>query len=180
MRHRATGATPAGAGLSFRRCSAPVRDRWRRSFMASVTVLAFLGVVLFAAVIGRLVHDQIADQAFDRAAETAEILARGGFAPPVPAGRAERLAPGRPPSARPPAHRGAPPRAAARRARLGRRWLDPLRPRPRRHRPPARPARSVADALRAARPRAPWTARRCGPPRRSSGGRAAPRRARSS
>jgi EAL domain-containing protein (putative c-di-GMP-specific phosphodiesterase class I) len=66
-----------------------VRNRWRRSFVASVTVLALLGVALFALVVGRIVHDQIADQAFDRAAESAEILARAGFAPrlPPPGGR---------------------------------------------------------------------------------------------
>ena len=61
-----------------------MRNRWRRSFVASVTVIALLGVALFALVVGRIVHEQIADQAFDRAAETAEILARGSFAPRLP------------------------------------------------------------------------------------------------
>ena len=62
-----------------------VRNRWRRSFVASVTVLALLAVVVFAALIARIVHEEISDQAFDRAAETAEILARGSFAPRLPA-----------------------------------------------------------------------------------------------
>ena len=62
-----------------------VRNRWRRSFVGSVTVVALLVVVLFAAVIGRLVHEQIEDQAFERASETAEILARVSFTPRLPA-----------------------------------------------------------------------------------------------
>jgi EAL domain-containing protein (putative c-di-GMP-specific phosphodiesterase class I) len=62
-----------------------VRNRWRRSFVGSITVLALAGVVLFALVVGRIVHEQIADQAFERAAETAEILARTTFAPRLPA-----------------------------------------------------------------------------------------------
>ena len=61
-----------------------VRNRWRRSFVASVTVLALLVVVLFAAVIGRIVHEQIEDQAFERATDTAEILARVSFTPRLP------------------------------------------------------------------------------------------------
>ena len=61
-----------------------VRNRWRRSFVTSVSVIALLAVVLFAALIGRIVHEEISDQAFDRAAETAEILARGSFAPRLP------------------------------------------------------------------------------------------------
>jgi EAL domain-containing protein (putative c-di-GMP-specific phosphodiesterase class I) len=69
-----------------------VRNRWRRSFVASVTVMALLSVALFAVVLARIVHEQIADQAFDRAAETAEVLARTSFAPrlPPPGGRLER------------------------------------------------------------------------------------------
>ncbi|HEX8083829.1 MAG TPA: EAL domain-containing protein [Solirubrobacteraceae bacterium] len=61
-----------------------VRNRWRRSFVASITLLVLLGIVLFAVVVGRVVHEQIADQAFDRAAETAEILARASFSPRLP------------------------------------------------------------------------------------------------
>jgi EAL domain-containing protein (putative c-di-GMP-specific phosphodiesterase class I) len=74
-----------------------LRNRWRRSFVSSITVTALVGVVLFALVIGRVVHEQIADQAFDRAAETAEILARASFTPRLPApgeplARADRAA----------------------------------------------------------------------------------------
>jgi EAL domain-containing protein (putative c-di-GMP-specific phosphodiesterase class I) len=61
-----------------------LRNRWRRSFVSSITFIALVGVVLFALVIGRIVHEQIADQAFERAAESAEILARGSFAPRLP------------------------------------------------------------------------------------------------
>ncbi|HEX8204962.1 MAG TPA: EAL domain-containing protein [Solirubrobacteraceae bacterium] len=61
-----------------------LRNRWRRSFVTSITGIALIGVVLFALVIGRIVHEQIADQAFDRAAESAEILARASFAPRLP------------------------------------------------------------------------------------------------
>ncbi|MDX6698157.1 MAG: hypothetical protein QOE65_1554 [Solirubrobacteraceae bacterium] len=70
-----------------------VRNRWRRSFVASVTVVALLGVLAFALVIGRVVKSQIEDQAFDRAKDTAQITARAGFAPRLPA-------PGRPLSPR--------------------------------------------------------------------------------
>ena len=52
--------------------------------MTSVSVIALLVVVLFAAVIGRIVHEQIEDQAFERASEAAEILARASFAPRLP------------------------------------------------------------------------------------------------
>jgi EAL domain-containing protein (putative c-di-GMP-specific phosphodiesterase class I)/uncharacterized membrane protein len=62
-----------------------LRNRWRRSFIASITVTTLLGVVLFAAVIGRIVHEQIEDQAFERATDTAEILARASFSPRLPA-----------------------------------------------------------------------------------------------
>src|SRR3954447_4978329 len=61
-----------------------VRNRWRRSFVASITLLALLGVVAFAFVIGRIVKAQIEDQAFDRAKDTAQITARAGFAPRLP------------------------------------------------------------------------------------------------
>ena len=61
-----------------------VRNRWRRSFVGSVTVVSLLVVVLFAAVVGRIVHEQIEDQAFERATDTAEILSRAGFAPRLP------------------------------------------------------------------------------------------------
>jgi EAL domain-containing protein (putative c-di-GMP-specific phosphodiesterase class I) len=52
--------------------------------VASVTVLALLAVALFALLVGRVVHDQITDQAFDRATDTAEVLARASFAPRLP------------------------------------------------------------------------------------------------
>jgi EAL domain-containing protein (putative c-di-GMP-specific phosphodiesterase class I) len=52
--------------------------------VASVTVLALLGVALFALLVGRIVHEQITDQAFERATDTAEILARASFAPRLP------------------------------------------------------------------------------------------------
>ena len=53
-----------------------VRNRWRQSFISSITVLALLGVVGFAAVIGRIVNAQIKDQAFARAKDAAQITAR--------------------------------------------------------------------------------------------------------
>ena len=62
-----------------------VRNRWRRSFIASITVVALLGVVAFALVIGRVVKAQIEDQAFARAKDAAQITARAGFAPRLPA-----------------------------------------------------------------------------------------------
>ena len=62
-----------------------VRNRWRQSFVASITLVALLGVVAFAFVIGRIVKAQIEDQAFDRAKDTAQITARAAFAPRLPA-----------------------------------------------------------------------------------------------
>jgi EAL domain-containing protein (putative c-di-GMP-specific phosphodiesterase class I) len=62
-----------------------VRNRWRQSFIASVTLLALLAVIAFAFVIGRIVKSQIEDQAFDRAKDTAQITARAAFAPRLPA-----------------------------------------------------------------------------------------------
>jgi EAL domain-containing protein (putative c-di-GMP-specific phosphodiesterase class I) len=62
-----------------------IRNRWRQSFIASVTVIALLAVVAFAFVIGRIVKTQIEDQAFDRAKDTAQITARAAFAPRLPA-----------------------------------------------------------------------------------------------
>jgi EAL domain-containing protein (putative c-di-GMP-specific phosphodiesterase class I) len=66
-----------------------VRNRWRQSFIASITLVALLGVALFAFAIGRIVKAQIEDQAFDRAKDTAQITARASFAPrlPAPGGR---------------------------------------------------------------------------------------------
>jgi EAL domain-containing protein (putative c-di-GMP-specific phosphodiesterase class I) len=49
-----------------------------------VTVVALLVVALFAAVTGRIVHEQIEDQAFERATDTAELLARVSFTPRLP------------------------------------------------------------------------------------------------
>src|SRR5438093_8554612 len=62
-----------------------VRNRWRRSFIASVTLVALLAVAAFALVIGRSVKAQIEDQAFDRAKDTAQITARAAFAARLPA-----------------------------------------------------------------------------------------------
>ncbi|HVE67508.1 MAG TPA: EAL domain-containing protein [Solirubrobacteraceae bacterium] len=70
-----------------------VRNRWRQSFVASITLVALLGVAAFALVIGRAVKGQIEDQAFERAKDTAQIAARAGFAPRLPP-------PGRPLGAR--------------------------------------------------------------------------------
>src|SRR4051812_11973126 len=61
-----------------------VRNRWRQSFVLSVTLLALLAVAVFALVIGRVVSNQIEDQAVDRARETAGIVARSSFAPRLP------------------------------------------------------------------------------------------------
>ena len=58
-----------------------IRNRWRQSFLASITVVALLGVIAFAVVIGLLVRAQIEDQAFERAKDTAQITARASFAP---------------------------------------------------------------------------------------------------
>src|SRR3954454_16025056 len=61
-----------------------VRNRWRQSFVLSVTLLALLAVAVFALVIGRVVSNQIEDQALQRARETAGIVARSSFAPRLP------------------------------------------------------------------------------------------------
>jgi EAL domain-containing protein (putative c-di-GMP-specific phosphodiesterase class I) len=68
-----------------------VRNRWRQSFVLSMTLLALIAVALFALVIGRIVANQIEDQALDRARETAGIVARSSFAPRLPKAR-EQLA----------------------------------------------------------------------------------------
>jgi EAL domain-containing protein (putative c-di-GMP-specific phosphodiesterase class I) len=81
------------SGGNVRALGRAVRNRWRRSFVASITLLALLGVVAFAFVIGRIVKAQIEDQAFDRAKDTAQITARAGFGPRLPP-------PGRPLSGR--------------------------------------------------------------------------------
>jgi EAL domain-containing protein (putative c-di-GMP-specific phosphodiesterase class I) len=62
-----------------------LRNRWRQSFVLSITLLALLGVAVFALVIGRIVSSQIEDQSLDRARETAGIVARSSFAPRLPA-----------------------------------------------------------------------------------------------
>ena len=62
-----------------------IRNRWRQGFLGSITLIALLGVVAFAAVIGVLVRAQIEDQAFERAKDAAQITARAGFAPRLPA-----------------------------------------------------------------------------------------------
>src|SRR4051794_3525049 len=72
------------SGGKVRALGRAVRNRWRRSFVASITLLALLSVVAFAFVIGRIVKAQIEDQAFDRAKDTAQITARAGFAPRLP------------------------------------------------------------------------------------------------
>ena len=61
-----------------------MRNRWRQSFVLSVTLLALLAVAVFALVIGRIVSNQIEDQALQRARETAGIIARSSFAPRLP------------------------------------------------------------------------------------------------
>ena len=61
-----------------------VRTRWRQSFVFSVTILALIAVAVFALVIGRIVANQIEDQALQRARETAGIVARSSFAPRLP------------------------------------------------------------------------------------------------
>src|SRR5204862_239459 len=48
-----------------------LRNRWRQSFVLSMSVLALIAVALFALVIGRIVSNQIEDQALQRARETA-------------------------------------------------------------------------------------------------------------
>jgi EAL domain-containing protein (putative c-di-GMP-specific phosphodiesterase class I) len=62
-----------------------MRNRWRQSFVASITVVALLAVAVFAVVIGRVVSNQIEDQALNRSRETAGIVARASFAPRLPA-----------------------------------------------------------------------------------------------
>ena len=52
--------------------------------MLSVTLVGLFAVGLFALVIGRVVANQIKDQALDRARETAGIVARSSFAPRLP------------------------------------------------------------------------------------------------
>jgi EAL domain-containing protein (putative c-di-GMP-specific phosphodiesterase class I) len=66
-----------------------LRNRWRHSFVASITLVALVGVAAFAVVIDRIVTAQIEDQAFDRAKDAAQITARASFAPrlPPPGGR---------------------------------------------------------------------------------------------
>ena len=85
----ARGRLPPATGHIVGAVLRGVRNRWRRSFVGSVTLIALLVVALFAAVTGRIVHEQIEDQAFERAAETAEVLARVSFTPrlPAPGGR---------------------------------------------------------------------------------------------
>ena len=65
------------SGGNVRAFGRAVRNRWRRSFVASITLLALLGVVAFAFVIGRIVKAQIEDQAFDRAKDTARQFREG-------------------------------------------------------------------------------------------------------
>jgi len=67
------------------------RDRWQRSFMGSIVLVALLAIIGFAFLIGRVVRSQIEDQATERAEETAALMARAAFAPRLPA-RGERLA----------------------------------------------------------------------------------------
>ena len=74
-----------------------MRDRWRRSFLGSLAAIALVTIIGFAFLIGRAVRAQIEDQATDRAAEAAELLARAAFAPRLPASgerlsRADRVA----------------------------------------------------------------------------------------
>src|SRR4051812_716614 len=61
-----------------------IRNRWRQSFVLSITVLALIAVAVFALVIGRVVAGQIEDQALSRARETVGIVARASFAPRLP------------------------------------------------------------------------------------------------
>ena len=62
-----------------------VRNRWRQSFVLSVTLLALIGVAAFALVIARVVSNQIEDQALQRARDTVGVIARASFAPRLPA-----------------------------------------------------------------------------------------------
>jgi EAL domain-containing protein (putative c-di-GMP-specific phosphodiesterase class I) len=50
----------------------------------SITAMALVAVALFALLTGRLVANQIEDQAIERARETADIIARSSFAPRLP------------------------------------------------------------------------------------------------
>jgi EAL domain-containing protein (putative c-di-GMP-specific phosphodiesterase class I) len=61
-----------------------MRNRWRQSFVASMTVVGLLTVAVFAFLIGRIVSHQIEDQALSRSRETAGIVARASFAPRLP------------------------------------------------------------------------------------------------
>ena len=47
-----------------------LRNRWRQSFVLSITIVALVAVAVFAFLIGRIVANQIEDQALDRARET--------------------------------------------------------------------------------------------------------------
>src|SRR5438067_9213055 len=62
-----------------------LRNRWRQSFVFTITLVALIGVAAFAIVIGRVVSNQIEDQAIARARDTASIVARASFAPRLPA-----------------------------------------------------------------------------------------------
>ena len=79
------GALHNPYGTHVARRSRGFRDRWRQSFVLSITVVALLGVAIFALVIGRVVASQIEQQALDRARETAGIVARASFTPRLPA-----------------------------------------------------------------------------------------------
>ncbi|MFL5893975.1 MAG: EAL domain-containing protein [Thermoleophilaceae bacterium] len=61
-----------------------VRNRWRQSFVLSITLVGLFAVAIFTVVIGRIVSNQIEDQAIGRARETAGIVARSSFAPRLP------------------------------------------------------------------------------------------------
>jgi EAL domain-containing protein (putative c-di-GMP-specific phosphodiesterase class I) len=62
-----------------------LRNRWRQSFVLSVTMIALIGVAVFAVVIAHVASNQIEDQAIARARQTASIIARASFAPRLPA-----------------------------------------------------------------------------------------------
>ena len=66
-----------------------MRNRWRRSFVASLSVVALVVLLAFALVVRQVVKTQISGQAVERATETAQITARSAFAPrlPDPGGR---------------------------------------------------------------------------------------------
>jgi EAL domain-containing protein (putative c-di-GMP-specific phosphodiesterase class I) len=69
-----------------------LRNRWRQSFVLSVTLLALVAVAIFALVIGRIVSNQIEDQSLQRARDTVGVIARASFAPRLPT-RGKRLSP---------------------------------------------------------------------------------------